>query len=69
MKYDSEYLYGLLKSATKTKTKPIIMKQRHTRDGLTVWLAFYKTYAYGGSAKIRSKELEEQLLQPYSPNA
>ena len=69
LKQDSEYLYGLLKSATKTKTNPFIMRHKNTRDGLSVWIAFQKTYVYGGSEKIRSNELEELMLQPFNPRA
>ena len=35
MKQDSEYLYGLLKSATKSKTNPFILKYKKNRDGLS----------------------------------
>ena len=66
LKQDSEYLYGLLKSATKNRTNPFIMRHKNTRDGLSVWIAFQKTYVYGGSEKIRSNELEERLLEPYN---
>ena len=69
LKQDSENLYGLLKSSTKSKTNPYIMRHKDTKDGLTVWMAFQKAYAFGGSVKIRANELEELMLQPYNPSA
>ncbi len=69
LKQDSEYLDGFLKSATKAKANPFIMRHKNTRDGLLVWMAFHKTSTYGGSEKIRSNELEEMMLQTYNPKA
>lgn len=69
LKQDSEYLYGLLKSATKSKMNPIIMRNKSTRDGIKVWIAFQNAYAYGGSKKLRSNELEEKLISSYNPKA
>ena len=58
-KCDISYLYGLLKSATKQRVNPYLVMHQHDKDGLLVWQKFQQNYAYGGSKRVKSEELEE----------
>ena len=66
-KCDISYLYGLLKSATKQRVNPYLVMHRHDKDGLLVWQKFQQNYAYGGSKRVKSEELEEQVFKRYDP--
>ena len=61
------YLYGLLQSATKIRVNPFLVHHRNDKDGLSVWIKFEQTYAYGGSKTMRSEVLEEQIFLRYNP--
>jgi len=64
-RYDIQYLYGMLRSATKNITNSIIQSQRSTRDGLTVWIKFMENYAHGGATEVKIQELETKIYMPY----
>ena len=66
-KYDTMYLYGLLQSATKNRVNPFLVHHRNDKDGLSVWIKFEQTYAYGGSKTMKSEELEEKIFLRYNP--
>ena len=64
--YDSNFLYGVLLSATKDRKNPHILKYRETKNGLAVWIEFTKAYSYGGSIKVRTQQLEHLLHEYYN---
>ncbi|MEM7375623.1 MAG: reverse transcriptase domain-containing protein, partial [Bacteroidota bacterium] len=65
--YDTQYLYGLLRSATKSIANPIVLRHKQDKDGLKVWISFLNTYSHGGSKEVRIHDLEERIYGHYSP--
>ena len=69
--YDRQYLYGVLQSSLKTRTKDNVHLQQHetTQDGILVLIAWLAQYSNKGSTKIRIDELERELNSPCPSNS
>src|SRR5687767_14477855 len=67
-KFDKEYLYGILVSATSHMQHKIILKFDESKDGIVAWHEFKQDYEYSGSKLIRLKALETMVAVPYSRN-
>ena len=65
VKYDLEYLYGLLQSATKDRKNAIVMEYQSRGDGLGAWLKLQEDFDFGGSRKEWSDTLEDKLRTSY----
>ena len=66
-RWDSQYLYGILKSSLTCRSNPHLSKHSPTRDGISVWMAYIKEYSNSGSNTVRIQQLESKLHKQYSP--
>ena len=64
---DISYLYGVLQSATKNRTNPVLLKYKKSMDGLLAWEEFKTLYLHEGDKEIKSDRLEDELQKPYNP--
>jgi len=65
IRYDKEYLYGLLVMAMRDVSNKTLLKHQHDRDGIKAWADLRRDFEYGGSAKLRLEVLDSYIHQPY----
>ena len=68
IKYDTEYLYGILVSATRNITNKIIIKHDKDRDGIIAWSEFRQDFDNDGSKSLREQAVGEIVSTAYQPN-
>ena len=65
---DWEYLYGILKVATKTTQLPTLIKYNDSQDGIASWVEILADYAHDGSIELRINKLDQLVTMPFNPH-
>jgi hypothetical protein len=63
--YDTEYLYGMLVTATMKSQQATIIHYHTTREGILAWRDLKENYAYDGSPELCTEILESKAHTPY----
>jgi hypothetical protein len=63
--YDRQYLYGILLSLTRKIDNKVILTNRKDLDGILAWIQMRRYYDYGGSIKLRVKDIDVEVRKPY----
>ena len=65
---DQEYLYGILKVATKTTQLPTLIKYHDSQDGIAAWVEILAYYAHDCSFELRINKLDQLVTVPFNPH-
>ena len=62
---DKMYLYGIMKSCTRSFEDKTTNEYEDTQDGFAVWIILKQVYAYGGNVEIKVDSLEHQIYKAF----
>ena len=68
-KFDREYLYGILVTATRGKKSKIILSHQISKDGILAWNEFLNDFDNEGSDDLRLQHLELELQRIYNSDS
>ena len=68
IRYDKEFLYGILVTATRNIPNKTIVKHSIDRDGIKAWVELKADFDNDGSKRMKMEELDDLIHTAYLPS-